>query len=249
MKFNELRRSFFRKRVQIRRYFATMCTIRGTRGAKLPVDATFSGRSMVEMLGVLAIIGVLSVGAISGYSAAMTKYKLNKQTEQISQLVSAVIRYRSGLKMGPHNNVLSIIPYLRRLNEIPQEMLYPSTDTKYDEYLRDSFNNKIMIFHHDTNYIGINISLENNAISRNTCRNIYLLAKEFSGYVSRLQISLFSEDTNSSQNLSFAYGDRTCVKGSLCLKDLKVTDTEKLCSVCSEGTRSCSLIFYWPDNF
>ena len=31
-----------------------------------------TGRSMVEMLGVLAIIGVLSVGGIAGYSKAMT---------------------------------------------------------------------------------------------------------------------------------------------------------------------------------
>lgn len=38
-----------------------------------------SGRSMVEMLGVLVIIGVLSVGAIAGYSKAMMKYKLNRQ--------------------------------------------------------------------------------------------------------------------------------------------------------------------------
>ena len=30
-----------------------------------------SGRSMVEMLGVLAIIGVLSIGGIAGYRAAM----------------------------------------------------------------------------------------------------------------------------------------------------------------------------------
>ncbi|MBS6473139.1 MAG: hypothetical protein KH347_02690 [Acetobacter sp.] len=30
-----------------------------------------SGRSMIEMLGVLAIIGVLSVGGIAGYSQAM----------------------------------------------------------------------------------------------------------------------------------------------------------------------------------
>ena len=37
-----------------------------------------SGRSMVEMLGVLAIIGVLSVGGIAGYSKAMTKFKINK---------------------------------------------------------------------------------------------------------------------------------------------------------------------------
>ena len=31
------------------------------------------GRSMIEMLGVLAIIAVLSVGGIAGYSKAMEK--------------------------------------------------------------------------------------------------------------------------------------------------------------------------------
>ena len=41
------------------------------------------GRSMVEMLGVLAIIGVLSVGGISGYSKAMAKFKLTKKNEKI----------------------------------------------------------------------------------------------------------------------------------------------------------------------
>ena len=37
-----------------------------------------SGRSMIEMLGVLAIIGVLSVGGIAGYSKAMEKWKIIK---------------------------------------------------------------------------------------------------------------------------------------------------------------------------
>ncbi|MBR3502591.1 MAG: hypothetical protein IKO06_06775 [Alphaproteobacteria bacterium] len=50
-----------------------------------------SGRSMIEMLGVLAIIGVLSVGGIAGYSKAMTKYRINKTIEQIS-LISQNIR-------------------------------------------------------------------------------------------------------------------------------------------------------------
>ncbi len=36
------------------------------------------GRSMIEMLGVLAIIGVLSVGGVAGYSKAMMKWKINK---------------------------------------------------------------------------------------------------------------------------------------------------------------------------
>ena len=48
------------------------------------------GRSMVEMLGVLAIIGVLSVGGIAGYSKAMNKYKINKTTDQVSMLVANI---------------------------------------------------------------------------------------------------------------------------------------------------------------
>ena len=46
-----------------------------------------AGRSMVEMLGVLAIIGVLSVGGISGYSKAMAKFKLTKVQDQLSMMV------------------------------------------------------------------------------------------------------------------------------------------------------------------
>ena len=51
---------------------------------------TQSGRSMIEMLGVLAIIGVLSVGGIAGYSKAMSKFKINKSIDQISQIVNNI---------------------------------------------------------------------------------------------------------------------------------------------------------------
>ena len=47
-----------------------------------------SGRSMIEMLGVLAIIGVLSVGGIAGYSKAMSKYRVNKNIDQISHIAA-----------------------------------------------------------------------------------------------------------------------------------------------------------------
>ena len=42
------------------------------------------GRSMVEILGVLAVIGVLSIGGIAGYSKAMEKINTNKLIEDIS---------------------------------------------------------------------------------------------------------------------------------------------------------------------
>ena len=47
-------------------------------------------RSMIEMLGVLAVIGVLSIGGIAGYSKAMTKYRINKTIEQITLIAGNV---------------------------------------------------------------------------------------------------------------------------------------------------------------
>lgn len=44
------------------------------------------GRSMVEMLGVLAIIGVLSVGGLAGYSMGMRAYKINQILNTIQTL-------------------------------------------------------------------------------------------------------------------------------------------------------------------
>ena len=44
------------------------------------------GRSMVEMLGVLAIIGVLSVGGVYGYTIAMRRYHANEIVQTASLL-------------------------------------------------------------------------------------------------------------------------------------------------------------------
>lgn len=49
-----------------------------------------TGRSMIEMLGVLAIIGVLSVGGIAGYSKAMNKFKTNKVADNVSMIVTNI---------------------------------------------------------------------------------------------------------------------------------------------------------------
>ena len=42
------------------------------------------------MLGVLAIIGVLSVGGIQGYLMAMSKFKVSKTTDQVQTMVTNV---------------------------------------------------------------------------------------------------------------------------------------------------------------
>lgn len=60
-----------------------------------------SGRSMVEMLGVLAIIGVLSVGGIGGYKTAMDRHGAN---QILSYLNSAMITLDGAIRISGNKN-------------------------------------------------------------------------------------------------------------------------------------------------
>ncbi len=84
-----------------------------------------SGRSMVEMLGVLAIIGVLSIGGISGYSKAMAKFRVNKTMDQISMLVMNIrTLYSANVNYEGLNDTVAI-----QMGIIPRDML-PSGKTE-----------------------------------------------------------------------------------------------------------------------
>ncbi|MBR5130875.1 MAG: hypothetical protein IKV03_06615 [Alphaproteobacteria bacterium] len=54
-----------------------------------------SGRSMTEMLGTLAIVGILSIGAIAGYSYAMDKYRANETINDINLRTTDLINQLS----------------------------------------------------------------------------------------------------------------------------------------------------------
>ena len=55
-----------------------------------------SGRSMVEMLGVLAIIGVLSIGGIAGYTLAMNRYRANEIINAASDVAITAMSANGG---------------------------------------------------------------------------------------------------------------------------------------------------------
>ena len=80
------------------------------------------GRSMIEMLGVLAIIGVLSAGGLAGYSKAMFKHKINKTVDSVFQTVIDIQTKFSGEPDGAKYAYLDSVmnqidhPYLNKLN-------------------------------------------------------------------------------------------------------------------------------------
>ena len=117
--------------------------------------ATQSGRSMIEMLGVLAIIGVLSVGGIAGYSKAMMKYRTNKFIEQITLIAGNVRTFfaRQSNYEGAHCECTSGqactgqtskdgCPVIKKAKIFPDEMVTVDADGKITA-ITDSFGNFI----------------------------------------------------------------------------------------------------------
>ena len=101
-----------------------------------------SGRSMIEMLGVLAIIGVLSVGGIAGYSKAMNKYRINKITDQVSMIAAnirtlyAMQRDYTGLDTNAAANT----------GAIPDEMITSTVDgTTTNATLANPYNGSVFV--------------------------------------------------------------------------------------------------------
>lgn len=65
-----------------------------------------SGRSMVEMLGVLAIIGVLSIGGIAGYTMAMNRYRANELLDTAAKVAVVAMTKNGGI--GDNANMLDL---------------------------------------------------------------------------------------------------------------------------------------------
>ncbi len=85
-----------------------------------------TGRSMIEMLGVLAIIGVLSVGGIAGYSKAMMKFKINKLIEQANTVINNIrITFANELNYNQQQTVYDFYDYFDDIAPIilPDEMM------------------------------------------------------------------------------------------------------------------------------
>ena len=59
------------------------------------------GRTMVEMLAVLAIIGVLTVGAIAGLGQAIEKYRVGRTHDDILSIDSAIVDLYSWQRKYP----------------------------------------------------------------------------------------------------------------------------------------------------
>lgn len=100
------------------------------------------GRSMVEMLGVLAIVGILSMGAIGGYAKATAKMKKDRLVYQISEFV---INIRAlFFQQADFSNISASL--LVRSGAVPNGMYDPAEINNANPTLRHIFSGQILIY-------------------------------------------------------------------------------------------------------
>lgn len=206
---------------------------------------------MVEMLGVLAIIGVLSVGAISGYSKAMFKYKLNKQAESFNMLLNTAIQLQPDLLRTVNQGTRISDEFFYKANLLPDGMTFKNNR------IYDIFNSELhlMFYHSSSNnqsteyteylleYLMEHSGTSASAQSIAVCRNMLTVAKENAGDLQFIQLRSGKDETSGNYDTKFIYGDKKCTSGRNCLRNMSVKEMDDFCSSCN-SENWCTVLYY-----
>ena len=203
------------------------------------------GRSMIEMLGVLAIIGVLSVGGIAGYSKAMEKFKINKLLDEYNTLIMGLLEHRESIVKSISGK--SGVQYLTQFTAAAN--IAPTNWKLQSNYFKDSWDNEVYPYAeitdniaNDMKRVGVIIwfnrtpdkSIKTQKLCVEMFNNLIIPLKSFvqRGYV-------FKNNQNLSDTLYM--GDKYCQSNSKCLRDMTLSDIHNVCSDC-DGNANCRMI-------
>lgn len=191
-----------------------------------------NGRSMIEMLGVLAIVGILSVGAIAGFQKAMRKHKINKLTEQYTLFIQEyLLLHRKDWRRVYQEKQQRVLlaPYMAAMG-LPAGWKIKSTGS---QFLLDNLGYSVVPFS-EQSYIGFDFFIrqvgENSNADYELCRQFFLnVIKPFENDIHHT--SLYQPNNSNTNTLWFGTSD--CNKQRNCLANLKLDDVLSLCQRCS----------------
>lgn len=201
------------------------------------------GRSMIEMLGVLAIVGILSVGAISGYSTAMRKYKINRLKDEYTQFIHDVLLYDNEWKkmarQNPDVKLFSIQNYVTQMNLLPKLWILDKTG-----WIIDSMGGRFTLFvRQGTGKIDIDYQTKgkqkSNADAKDLCiAMVYDVFRQMSAntYILTAYTEKYNDDNENTGMASLKwYGDDYCGGNRKCLSDLSLSDIITHCTSCAHN--------------
>ena len=225
---------------------------RGTRARKALVvtrQTNLLGRSMIEMLGVLAIIAVLTVGGIAGYSKAMEKFKLNKIIGEYSMFLYNMMEHLDDLHRLAHETTQSsqvITEELYAMNIVPDIWSQEST-----QYFKDSMGNSVGVRVAPYNgtllpdRLSVSIYLGGLTNTNSAGFTVNLCTSFFTDILIPLQSTLidaklFRHKNGFSQEWA---GSAYCTASRKCLSNMTLSDIHELCSSCDSKNDICQINF------
>ena len=205
------------------------------------------GRSMIEMLGVLAIIGVLSVGGLAGYSKAMEKFKLNKAMDEYSMLIYGLLENLDYIqKLNSENTNLiesaGLIDFAFGLNLVPDSYKKINFRRMYDPYGNIiqlfSRNNRLVI----DMYLGGALDEDGN-IAHNTNFSGKLCQSLMTDLVQPLHSAVHHIFFTYKSGAAY-YGDSTCKDNpnAKCLSSITLSDINDICNYCIDEEKICAIV-------
>ena len=205
-------------------------------------DICSVGRSMIEMLGVLAIVGVLSVGGIAGYSKAMEKYKLNKTISEYSYLIYGLLEHMDDLKSVPVGmGQFNFTDFARAINIVPSS--WTAEDNKA---MWDNNGNIVQSYRGGTVllldfYLGGWQKSADSTISANFSPK--LCVEMFNSIMTPLHSAVYSVNTyNSTKGDITFFGDAYCSEGRGCLSNATLAQIKSACEHCDASGVCCITI-------
>lgn len=181
------------------------------------------GRSMIEMLGVLAIIGVLSVGGIAGYSKAMQMYAINKHRDALIEFLSNFLRIKDELPYKEDGTAINYPEIMEAMDMLPKEF----TVVRGIQWvnMRDKYGHNIR-FYYSNNGFGILYSFHNNKNSSLVCQALAETALSFKN-----EVYMMYRQPMAGSGIPYytIYGNNYCRKNYKCLNSLTVNDINELC--------------------
>lgn len=200
------------------------------------------GRSMIEMLGVLAIVGVLSVGGISGFQKAMNKHKINQVTEELSQFINELLRYSKDWRQ-----IRFAGEAIRRDLTSEVDFILPAKWERKEGIFYDSMGNKFYVqLRNDVSSSPKSIALSyrfnerDDKIKIDLCMAYYEMTKLY--YADSISdVWLWTP-----RGYVKVYGNAYCGNGKKCLSDLTLAEMRANCEFYKAEDKDSSFFIAFP---
>lgn len=187
---------------------------------KQGIKLGFLGQRVIE----ISCMAVLLLSAVSGYNRTIMAYRLNKQSEQITALITAGLNYAGQTPFSEKTNTISIFI---KMNELPPEMIRQGINTRVYDIFNSEFYTRLIADENNI-YTQLLMGLDQTKSEKQIyqiCKNTFRTIKAFHEHLYYVR----KVSPGREGKPAMYYGDRECTHSGQCLKDVNEEQIEDFC--------------------